>query len=78
MNDKEIDLEKMRTIGVLGYPYGKPKYCPTEGEYFNSVKEYDQYAKVNKLVPVEGPTTRPIKQVYIYDAKGKKMVEVVR
>lgn len=47
------ELEKFRSIGILNQPYGKPRYCASEDMYFNSAKEYDDYAKKNNLVPVE-------------------------
>ena len=75
----DIDIEKMRTIGIVGQPYGKPRLAPTEGVYFNSAKEFDKYAEERNLVTVDlkPPKRVSARKVYRYDETLKKMVEVL-
>ena len=74
----DIDIEKMKTIGIVGQPYGKPRLAPTEGVYFNSAKEFDRYAQERNLVTVDlKPARASLRRVFRYDRALKKMVEVV-
>lgn len=61
--------------------YAKPKYCPSEGRYFKSNAEVDEYMEENdlRLSTRPGRTNRKKAGVrtYKYDKKLKKVVEVL-
>ena len=60
--------------------YTKPKYCPTEGRYFNSNQEVEDYMKENDLRLGTRPRNpykrKPGSRKFVYDKKLKKVVEV--
>lgn len=62
---------------VSSKKFGKPLWSTTEGRYFNSWKEFDEYADKNELcqpIPPRGKSSGVRR--FRYDKELKKVVEV--